>query len=152
MNRILRNFWLDVALFLLLGMDIALVAFTRRAPADIHPGFGWHVHVVISILLTLVCLLHIVLHWQWFQAVLSGKAKGRMKLIMNSLVVSAMLLAGLSGHEMLASNAAGRLHSLTGYLALIGMSVHAIKHTRWMAVMTKRLIVDDGQEKVIQSA
>jgi hypothetical protein len=152
MNKTIRNFWIDIILFLLLGVDIALVAFTGRESAGTHPGFGWHLHTVISVLLTFGSLLHIALHWQWFQAVLSGKAKGRMKLIMNSLVVIAMLLAGLSGHEVLASNTAGRLHSLTGYFALIGMSVHAIKHTRWMAVMTKRLIVDDGQEKVVQSA
>ena len=139
MNRTLRNFWLDVFLFVLLGMDIALVSLTPRTPAEVHPGLGWHLHALISILLTLGCLMHIVMHWQWFQAVLSGKAKGRMKLIMNGIVVIMMLVANLSGHEVLTSSALRGLHNVTGVIALLGMSVHAIRHTGWMAATARRL-------------
>lgn len=152
MNKTLHNFWIDIILFLLLGMDIALVSFTRQTPAGVHPGFGWHVHAAISIFLSLVCVVHMALHWRWFQSVLTGKAKGRMKLIMNSLVVMAMVIANLSGHTMLTAHVASQLHSLTGTFALIGLSIHGIKHMRWMAMTTKRLIVGGGQKKVIQSA
>lgn len=152
MNKTLRNFWIDIILFLLLGTDTALVIFTRQTPAGAHPGLGWHFHALISILLSLVCVVHTLLHWRWFQAVLTGRAKGRVKLIMQSLVVVIMVLANISGHEVLASHTAGRLHSLTGTLALIGLCVHAVRHSRWMAGVAKRLIVDGGQKKVIQSA
>ncbi len=140
MNKTLRNFWIDIILFVLLALDIALVCLSPRTPTGIHPGFGWHAHAFISILLTCVCLIHVVLHWRWFLAVLNGKAKGRVKLIMNSLVVIAMVLADLSGHALLESNAASRLHSLTGTFALIGLFVHAVKHTRWMVMTAKRLV------------
>ena len=140
MNKTLRNFWIDIILFVLLGLDIASVCLTPRTPAGIHPGFGWHVHVIISILLTVTCLVHVALHWRWILGVLSGKAKGRVKLIMNSLVVIAMVLADLSGHAALASDAASRLHSLMGSFALIGLFVHTVKHTRWMVLTAKRLV------------
>ncbi len=140
MNKTFRNFWIDIFLFLLLGLDIASITLARQTPVGIHPGFGWHAHAFISILLTSICLIHVVLHWRWFLAVLSGQAKGRMKLIMNSLVVVTMLVANVSGHAMLETNAASQLHSLTGTFALIGLFVHAIKHARWMRVMAKRFV------------
>ncbi len=139
MNKVLRNFWIDILLFVLLSLDIASIGLARRAPTGIHFGFGWHIHALISILLTLCCFVHTLLHWQWFAAVLTGKAKGRVKLIMSSLIVVAMLIANLSGHAILATDTASRLHSLTGIFALIGLFVHAIKHTRWMVMTARRL-------------
>jgi len=152
MNKTLRNFWLDLSLFLLLGTDIALISLSRRAPAGIHPGFGWHVHVLISILLTLACLIHIILHWRWFQAVLTGKARGKTKLIMISIVTIVMLLADLSGHGAVVSSGASGLHSLTGYTALVGLSVHAIRRAHWMAMVAKRLLMGGPQKEVVRPA
>ncbi len=151
MNKTLRNFWIDIILFVLLGMDIALVTLSRRSPLGVQPGFGWHAHTILSILLTFGCLVHIALHWRWFQAVLTGKAKGRMKLIMNSLVVLAMLVANISGHAVLASGAASRLHSLTGTFALMGWFVHGVKHARWMAMTARRFTSDQHALQQIHS-
>ena len=151
MNKTLRNFWIDILLFLLLSIDIALVSLTPQTPPGAHPGFGWHLHILISLLLTLVCLVHTLLHWRWFLAVLSGKAKGRIKLIMYSMVVIAMLIANLSGHAVLEAGTAGRLHSFTGILALLGLVVHAVRHLPWMAVIAKRLSVAGDQKKAVQS-
>ncbi len=148
MNKTLRNFWIDIILFLLLGLDIASVSLTPRLPAGIHPGLGWHVHAFISILLTFVCLVHVALHWRWLLAVLSGKAKGRGKLIMNSIVIIAMLIANVSGHEILISSIASRLHNLTGGFALLGLFVHAVRHTRWMAMVAKRFISDSTESAI----
>lgn len=142
MNRTFRNFWIDIILFVLLGLNIALISLTPRSPTGIHAGLGWHAHALISILLTFVCLVHVILHWRWFLAVLSGKAKGRIKLIMNSLVVVTMLAANLSGHAGLASNAASRMHNAIGTFAMIGLFVHGIKHARWMVMMAKSLTGD----------
>lgn len=140
MNKTLRNFWLDVALFLLLGLDIVAINLTRLEAANEHHGL--HAHVIISILLTLGCLMHIGMHWQWFRAVLTGKAKGKIKLSMNSMVVIMMLLASLSGHAATTSSAAAGFHSLTGSMALIGLFIHGVKHTRWMAMIVKGLITN----------
>ncbi len=142
MAKTSRNFWIDIILFVLLGLNAALVCFTPRTPAGIHPGWGWHAHAFISILLTSICLIHIVLHWRWFLAVLTGKAKGRVKLIMNSLVVLTMLIANLSGHTIMESGAASTLHNLTGIFAMLGMFVHGVKHAHWMAITAKRLTGD----------
>ena len=150
MNKSFHNFWIDILLFLLLGIDIALVSFLRQTPSGYHPGIGWHIHAVISILLSLGCLVHVVLHLRWYQAVLTGKAKGKTKLIMQSLVVIVMLLANLSGHAVLASDTAGRLHSMTGILALLGMFIHGIRHMRWIVLTAKRLT--GGQHRLEQAS
>ena len=151
MNKIIRNYILNIFLFLLLGIDIALVAFLERQPAGAHPSLGWHVHIFISILLTFGCLLHIGLHWRWYYAVLTGKAKGRMKLITGSLVIILVLLADLSGHTVLTFGPTNRLHSMSGYFALIGMSVHAISRIPWMASVTRRLVHGGGQYQKVQA-
>ncbi|MEW6402419.1 MAG: hypothetical protein AB1649_11515 [Chloroflexota bacterium] len=146
-KRTLRNFWLAIALFLLLGSNIVVINTTRPWTTDSHTGL--HVHVILSILLALGCLIHIGLHWQWYPAVLSGKAQGRVKLVMTGMVAVMMLLAGLSGHEALTF--AGRFHSFTGSMALIGLSIHGIKHIRWMAVTAKRLIANSVQGNAVES-
>jgi len=150
-QKTLRNFWLDIALFLLLVLDIAAINVTRLETAGEQHGFGLHAHIIISILLTLGCLIHIVMHWQWFRAVLTGKAEGKIKLMMTSLVTIMMLLAGLSGHGALTSIAASNLHSFTGSMALIGLSIHGIKHIRWVYLTAKRLMGNQHQLQPIHS-
>ncbi|MGZ9221992.1 MAG: hypothetical protein ACXW4Q_07770 [Anaerolineales bacterium] len=151
MNKTLRNFWLDIILYLLLGVNIALVNLTPPAAEGVHPALGWHIHAMLGILLTLGCLIHIAWHWQWFQAVLTGKAKGKIKLGMITMVTVMMLLASLSGHDAMTSTAASSFHSFTGSLALVGLFIHGVKHIRWMALTSKRLIAHGGQKNVIQS-
>jgi hypothetical protein len=144
-KKTVRNFWLDVALFLLLGLDIAMVRATGSETTGIHTGL--HIHVLINVLLGIGCLMHITMHWGWYQAVLSGKAKGKTKLIMTSFVMIMMLLAGLSGNVALSSTAASNFHSFTGSMALIGLSIHGIKHIRWMVLTGKRLIATPETSK-----
>jgi len=140
MSKTLRNFWLDVALFTLLGVNIATLADVRTGVSTTDLSIGAHIHLISGIILTFICLIHIGLHWQWIRAVLTGKAKGRIKLFMNSMVTLAMLLAGISGPFAHASTAAAQFHSATGFIALLGLLIHAIKHVRWMANVTKRFI------------
>jgi hypothetical protein len=152
MNKALNNFWLNVALYILLVANIALVVLTPAVTTGSRPGFGWHLHAVLGILMTVGCLMHIGMHWQWFQAVLTGKAKGRIKLVMISMVTVMMVLASLSGHEVMTATSAGGSHRFTGSLALIGLFIHSVKRIRWMA-LTARRFVSGGQEgTVIQSA
>ena len=151
MNKTLRNFWLNIALYLLLGANIALVNLTPQTNMGAHPGIGWHIHALIGILLTVSCLVHIVWHWPWIHAVLTGKAKGRIKLGMTTMVTAMMMLAALSGHEAMTSTAVSGFHSLTGSMALIGLFIHGVKHIRWMAMVSKRLIIN-GPKNVVQSA
>jgi len=152
MNKTLRNFWLDAALFLLLGLDIAALRITRLEAAGEHLGFGLHAHVIISILLTLGCLVHIGYHWQWFKAVLAGKAKGKIKLIMISTVTIMMLLAGLSGHAALTSTAASNFHSFIGSMTLIGLFIHGVKHMHWMISVARRLLSNQHHLQQIHSS
>lgn len=140
MTKTLRNFWLDIALFALLGVNLATLGEAQAATSAADLSLGGHVHVFSGIFLTLICLVHIGLHWQWFRAVLTGKAQGGIKLFMNSMVTVFMLLAGASGHAALTSTAASRFHGLTGSLALVGLFIHSVKHLRWMASVTKKII------------
>jgi hypothetical protein len=140
MNKVLRNFWLDVFLLVLLGVNLATFGGVRSGSSAADLNLAGHLHIFTGILLLIGCLVHIGLHWRWFQAVLTGKAKGRIKLFMNCLVMVFLLLAGMSGPTADASTTASRLHSLTGSLALLGLFIHSVKHTRWMASVVKILI------------
>jgi hypothetical protein len=148
MNKTFRNFWLDAFLFVLLSLNLIAVIVMPPLVEGVHPGVAWHVHAITGILMAFGCLVHIGLHWPWFQAVLTGKAKGRIKLVMNSMVAVTLLLAGLSGDAALGSAAAGSFHSLTGSIALLGLFIHGVKHMRWMASTGKRLTTGDRQETV----
>jgi hypothetical protein len=152
MNNILRNFGLDVALYLLLGVNIALVNLSAQTTPGLQPGLGWHIHALLGILMTLGCLTHIVWHRRWFHAVLTGKARGKIKLGMISMVTVMMLLASFSGHEAMTSTSAVGFHSFTGSMALIGLFIHGVKHIRWMVMTSKRLITHGRHKNVVQSA
>lgn len=140
MHKTFLNFCLDIFLFLLLGADITLFGLP-----SLHPDSNWHPHAIINFLLTLGCLLHIALHWRWFLATLTGKAKCGMKLIMNSMVAIMLLLAGLTGPAAHFSAAASNFHDFTGIVAMLGMSVHGLKHTGWMAAIARRLMSDQRE-------
>jgi hypothetical protein len=140
MNRTIRNFRLDLFLYVLLGMNIILINLNRRG----HFGFGWHIHGAIGTLLTLGCLIHIALHWRCFHAVLTGKAKGKGKFMMHSLITLMLVLASISGHE------AGGFHHVAGTIALIGLSAHGIRNSRWMILTAKRL--SGGQRPLEQAS
>jgi hypothetical protein len=71
---------------------------------------------------------------------LTGKVKGKIKLVMNSMVILLILLAGVSGPLAHASSQASRFHSAIGSIAILGLFIHAVKHLRWMASVTKKLI------------
>jgi hypothetical protein len=152
MNKTLRNFWLDVLLYLLLGFNIAAALAIGPQGESALPGTAVHIHAISGMLLTLGSLVHIGMHWRWIIAVLTGKAKGKVKLIMLGMVTIMLLLAGLSGPGAHVSDSVAHFHSLTGSIALIGLLIHGIKRMLWMAITAKRLITHGRHENVIQSA
>ena len=152
MNKVLRNYWLDIALFVLLGVNAASLGGAQSGTLPGQPNVAWHAHVISGILLALACVVHIGLHGQWFQAVFTGKAGGRIKLGMNSMVMSMTVLAGVSGHAAITSASASRFHELTGAIALLGLFIHAVKHLRWLAAATRKLIASIRQENAGTSA
>ena len=141
MNKALRNYWLDMALFVLLGVNAASLGGAGSGGTAGQPNPAWHVHVISGLLLALACVIHTGLHWGWFRAVVTGKASGRIKLVMNSMVVVMMVAAGASGHMATHSLVTRRFHDLTGAIALLGLFIHVVKHLRWMAAMTKKLVI-----------
>jgi hypothetical protein len=146
MSKTPRSFWLDIALFTLLSMNIATLGKIQPGALMADLSIGGHIHIFSGILLTLACLVHIGLHWRWFQAVLTGKVKGKIKLVMKSMVIILMLLAGVSGPLAHASSQASRFHSAVGSLAILGLFIHAVKHLRWMTAATRKLIAGGRQE------
>jgi hypothetical protein len=141
MNKTLCNYRLDMALFVLLVVNAAALGATRRTASAADLSLGGHVHAISGALLALACLVHIRLHWDWLRAVLAGRVRGRIKLFMNGMVTLALLLAGLSGQAALHSAAGDRFHALAGAIALLGLTVHAVKHLRWMASAAKNLVM-----------
>jgi hypothetical protein len=93
MHKLIRNYLMDMALFLLLGINIVSLVGTREAPSSGAPI----AHTVSSGLLAAACLVHILWHWEWFRAVLKGRIKCKIKLGMNGMVSVMVLLALISG-------------------------------------------------------
>ncbi len=141
MNNVVRNYLLDAALFLLLGLDLVAVLSMPRGAVGHRMSASWHAHALVGIALAVGCFVHILLHRRWFPAaVTSGKGRLVIKLVMDSIVASMLLLAVLSGHAAMTSASAAGLHRVTGWIALLGLVVHTVKHARWMALITKRFI------------
>jgi len=150
MNKMTRNFFLDIGLFMLLVVNLSTLGGNRSGSA-----FGAelesHLHIISGTLLMLASLVHIALHFPWFRAVVSGKAKGRIKLFMYSMVSIFALLAFISGFSVDTSTAAGRFHEMTGSLFMVGLTIHSIKHARWMVFAGKKIITgrrDDASEAI----
>ena len=145
MNRMRRNFFMDIGLVMLLLVNLITLGGGESGSS---PGVELrsHLHAISGIGLMLAALAHIILHIPWFRAVMSGKVKGRVKLMMYGMVSTFILLAFISGPAADASVRAARFHSLAGSLALVGMVVHIVKHSRWMVSAGKKIITG-GQDK-----
>ena len=139
MNQLRRNFALDGGLVVLLVVNL----FTHEgggAGSSFGAELMGHLHIVTGIGLMLASLVHIVLHLPWFRAVVTGKVNGRIKLFMYSMVTAFFILAFFTGLAADASTAAFRLHGLAGSLVVVGLTIHIIKHARWMVFAGKKLI------------
>jgi len=138
MNKMTRNYILDIGLFMLL-----LVNLSSLGRGGVGSSFGAelksHLHIVSGTGLILASLVHIILHVPWFRAVVTGKVKGRNKLFMSSMVSIFALLAFISGLSADTSTAASQFHEMTGSLALVGLTIHSIKHARWMVFAGKKI-------------
>lgn len=145
MNNTIRNYVLDMALFLLLGINI--VSVTGRH-AESSSGTS-PTHIIPSLLLTIACLVHIVWHWGWIRAVLTGRIRGKIKLGMNSMVTVMMVLAVFSGVAAQASNAMDRIHNAFGFVALLGLVIHSVKHLRWMFSTSRKLFLQQTKSELV---
>jgi hypothetical protein len=143
MNKTIRNYLLDMALFLLLSIDIVSLA---RMHGDPSSGAS-AAHIVSSVLLVLGCLVHITWHWRYILAVLSGKVKGKIKLGMNSMVTVMMVLAGFSGFAAQATGTMDNFHGAVGSIALMGLFIHSVKHLHWMFSASKKFTASNEQQK-----
>ena len=139
MVKMRRYFFLNMGLWLLLVVNLSTLG-GSRAGTSFSAELRSHLHVLSGIGLVLACLVHITLHLSWFRAVVTGKVKGRIKLLMYSLVSVFFLLACLSGPAADASTAAGRFHAWAGSLAIVGMIIHSLKHARWMVSAGKKIL------------
>ena len=139
MNKMTPNFFLDTGLMMLLVVNLSTLG-GGGSGLTFGAELRSQLHVISGTGLILASLVHITLHIPWFRAVVSGKAKGRIKLFMYSMVFIFALLAFLSGHSADTSNAARRFHEMTGSLFIMGLIIHSIKHTRWMVFAGKKII------------
>lgn len=148
MNRTIRNYLLDMALFVLLGINIVSLTGTRAGSSSGDSS----AHIISSVLLTLGCLTHIIWHWGWFRAVLTGRIKGKIRLGMNSMVTVMILLASFSGFAAQASSVMDRFHDAVGSVALLGLVIHSVKHLYWMIATTRSLVSGKKSQKANWSA
>lgn len=135
MTKWIRNFLMDAALFLLLGANLMAL---RGRQAGLPEGTSTG-HIIASLALAAACLVHIVWHWGWFQAVLAGKARGKIKLGMYTMVAGMACLAVASGVFALGAGGTGGFHNAVGFVAMLGMVIHSVKHLPWVVAATRRL-------------
>jgi uncharacterized membrane-anchored protein len=129
MNVLKRNFWLDLGLYVLVGLNLATTLTSGSHAADA-------VHLITGILLTVGIGTHMYFHRAWFSGIFTPKNTGRMRIrcLMISMVATFFILAGITG-SLSAHIPSGQLssfHMWVGWMALLGLCVHAIKHVRWM--------------------
>jgi hypothetical protein len=152
MNKTIRNYLLDMALFLLLAVDIASLA-GRQAEAS---SVAMTSHIVSSVLLALGSLVHIIWHFGWIRAVLAGRVKDRIrcriKFGMNSMVTLMIALAASSGFAALVSDPMDRFHGTVGSVALLGLFIHSVKHLRWMFATSRKLFSGNLQQQAGEPA
>jgi len=134
-----RNFILDTGLIILLVVNLSTLG-GGGSGSSFGAELRGHLHMISGVGLMLACLVHILLHIPWFRAVISGKAKGRIKLFMYSMVSSFFLLAFITGVSADTSTAAMRFHATTGLLVVFGLIHHILKHTRWIVFAGKKII------------
>jgi hypothetical protein len=139
MNKMTRNFILDIGLLMLLVVNLSTLG-GGGSRSSFGVELKSHLHIISGTGLILVSLVHIALHIPWFRAVVTGKAKGQIKLVMYCMVTSFFLLAFISGLFADTSIAAGRFHRLTGSLVVVGLAHHILKHARWMVFAGKKII------------
>jgi len=139
MTKMTRNFILDIGLMMLLVVNLSTLG-GGGSGSSFGAELRSHLHVISGIGLIFASLFHIMLHIPWFRAVVSGKVKGRIKLFMYSMVFIFALLTVLSGHSAGTSNVARRFHEMTGSLFMMGLTIHSIKHARWMVFAGKKII------------
>lgn len=140
MNGTHRNFWMDLALFALLGSTMAFLAGMARDGKALHPGTATHVHALCGFFMTVGSLVHIWMHRKWVRAVVTGKVKGRpaIRLAMNMMVTVFMLLACISGGQAMESPGVNLFHAIVGSAAILGLVIHSTKHAGWMAGISRK--------------
>lgn len=144
------NLWVDIAIFV--GFLVAYEAHLT--------GIAWHEW--LSIALTLVILLHLVLHWDWIVQV--GKRffhkffhSSRLDFVVDALLFVMFVLVMVSGIAISRSvlamlglriNASPTwrfLHSWSANLSVFLLALHFALHWKWIVNALQRVILRPAQ-------
>lgn len=149
-NKTRRNFWVDFTLLLLfLGVGISGMIIGdfhgHRTPAYL---LVFWVHILTGIAAFAGFTVHILLHWQWWRAVLRRIRHGLAKpvkrsLLLNGALVPVTLGVNLSGILLWLSGSHRLwfdLHSATANFIALGVLAHIYLHRKWIRITAKRLL------------
>jgi hypothetical protein len=141
MKTMTRNFWIDLVLLLLFCLTTVFLFGGGPKTTTEYRNVVRHVHAFFGIMLILVSFVHIWCHRRWIGAAATGKLHGkRVKVFMYCLAAVLMVLAFFTGHVAMGFENGTGSHRVVGYAVLIGLSVHVLKHLRWMAMTARRLV------------
>jgi hypothetical protein len=156
MNR--KNFWLDVALCVLLALTVVSLFMEGQLGRVLHYGAGT--------LMIAGSVWHLLWHWSWIKAnvlryprEVNGSARANRRI--NIGLFAFFTLSGVSGLVIWLMEIADlsrfivpfsvwyRGHELTGLLMFLVMVLHLAYHWKWLAAMTRRMLVaDTGKPKL----
>ncbi|MBN1122107.1 MAG: hypothetical protein JXJ17_13590 [Anaerolineae bacterium] len=149
-----RNYWIDVALFVL--MLITFFSLAGHRGADV-PGGQSVVHCIAGAALFILAVRHLGSHIDWIRKVYTTRRKDLPRKVRtrrrNDLLLFIWITAcGASGLVMWISGyneVLSHLHKITGVLASFTMLLHVGYHARWL-VRATRCYVFNGGRKVPQ--
>ena len=137
------NVWVDLGLFILLGVTILTAIVEIFIP--------WFVHVFLGLLLSAGALFHVSLHWAWikhaFERLDTLPAQVRTNFLLNLALFMAYSMAGLMGLIARSFIFMGPLRHFLGFfhvLLVFGVltlqTIHLARHWKWVSITLKRAL------------
>lgn len=138
------NFWVDIALLVLLAATI--LSFTQEIFTH---SF---MHVILGLVLSSSALLHIILHWNWIKIAFERfnrlPHQPRTNALLNLALFCSYFLCGSMGLTFRALLTMHPLHVLLGWfhalLAILAITlqvVHIVRHWKWLTATSRRMII-----------
>ena len=143
MKKGTQNVWVDLGLFMLLGVTILAAMIEIFIP--------WFVHVFLGLLLSAGALIHVALHWEWvkhaFERFGTLPAPVRTNFLLNLALFLAYSAAGAMGLIARSFIFMGPLRHFLGFFhvllvfgVLILQTIHLARHWKWVTMTAKRAL------------
>ena len=116
---------------------------------------GWsNIHKVSIVIISLLAIVHIVLHWKWYKTVVRKKLLGKNRLVLTLTIL--FVVVALTGYIPWVIDLAGgreetrkgfiEVHDKLTFILLPYLVIHVTRRRRWLIGSYKRLKESPGKE------